>query len=65
MDNNRVVTDKKESDGNPNKRTRSELSSTGSEVSDAFNQRILDELNEIQVKCASKMQKAELQKPFV
>ena len=60
-DNNRVVTDKKESDGNPNKRTHSELSSTGSEVSDALNQRILDELNIIKSELKKRVKKDDLE----
>ena len=54
--------ERKEGDSNPSKRTRSELSSMGSDISDTVNQRILDDLNEIKSDLKKTVKTTELDK---
>ena len=51
---------KGESNSNPSKRTRRELSSTGSDLSDQLNQRILDDLDAIKKELQKTVKTTEL-----
>ena len=54
--------EKKQGDSNPSKRTRSELSSTASEVGDPISHQILDDLAEIKAELRKSVKSDELSK---